>query len=123
MPSQQIKDHWTKVSEMGCLISGQEATLHHCHGGSMNKFPGILRGKSQKPSDWLVIPIAERYHTGRFGIDSGHPYYGDAELWEKEFGSQIGMLMRVCDHVGYDVFELAGLESPWSPPKPKWMSV
>ena len=123
MPSQQILDHWTLVSTLGCLISQQpDPTLHHCHGGSMERF-GTVRGKSQKPSDWLVIPIHERYHTGQFGIDSGGPYYGVVESWESEFGSQVGMLMRVCDYVGYDVFEKAGLESPWNPPKPKWMTV
>ena len=123
MPTQQIRDHWDKVAQMGCLISGQEnPTLHHCHGGSMERF-GMLRGKSQKPSDWLVIPIAERYHTGIFGIDSGGPYYGVVECWEQEFGSQVGMLLRVCDHCSYDVFELAGLESPWKMPQPKWMEV
>ncbi len=123
MPSQLIREHWDRVAAMGCLISEQEPTLHHCQGGSMNRF-GQLRGVSQKPSDWLVIPIHERYHTGKFGIDSGHPYYGDAEMWEREFGSQVGMLTRVCDHVGYDVFELAGLkDSPWQLPQPKWMDV
>lgn len=85
---------------------------------------GMLRGKSQKPSDWLVIPIAPRYHTGRFGIDSGQPFYGVVDNWEEAFGTQVDFLIKVCNYVGYDVFELAELpDSPWKMPQPKWMDV
>jgi len=95
---------------MPCAVSGLiPVTLHHCHGGSMAE-AGINRGVSQKPSDWLIIPLAARYHTGEFGIDSGHPVWGDVEMWEEQFGSQMDLLTDVCVNVGINVFRRAGYD-------------
>lgn len=104
------KHHWPKVASMACIVSEERpVTLHHCHGGSMSE-AGINRGTSQKPSDWLIIPLAARYHTGEFGIDSGQPDWGDVDRWEEHFGSQIEHLTAVSLAVGYNVFKKAGYD-------------
>lgn len=86
----QLSAHFNRVAAIGCCICGQPAQLHHATGGSMIE-RGVMRGMSQKVSDWLVIPLCERHHTGRDGI---HAIGVDA--WEGRYGSQAGWV----DHVG-----------------------
>jgi len=101
-----VTQHHTNVRAMNCLISERPiVTLHHCHGGSMKRF-GQLRGTGQKVSEYLVIPIHADFHVGDFGCDSGMGMI----TWEMKFGSQVTMLEEVSQHLGYDVFELAGIK-------------
>jgi hypothetical protein len=98
-----IRNYWDIVGSMRCLITDSPIiTLHHCHGGSMN---GIgMRGKrglSQKPSDWLVIPIAAEYHFGAKGIDTGHM---TVEEWEKKYGTQYEMINELIRLTGINVW-------------------
>jgi hypothetical protein len=105
--SVEIKAHWTRVAALRCLISTDtRVTLHHCHGGSMIG-RGVMRMKGRKTSDWLVIPIAARFHTGRYGIDMGSM---SVDRWERLFGTQAGMLDLVCARLGYDVWGRAASE-------------
>lgn len=100
-----IRDHWDRVAEVGCLLSGApNPTLHHCHGGSLREI-GIHKGLGQKTSDYLVIPLASRFHTGEFGIDV-IPVWE----WEHRFGTQVGHLDDLCRQIGYNVWALAGVE-------------
>ena len=67
----EIRDHWNRVGELSCLITGRpNPTLHHAKSGSMTQIIG-LHGLSLKVSDWLVIPLDALMHTGALGIDSG----------------------------------------------------
>ena len=110
-----ITGHEKRVRAMECLISQQKPVqLHHVHGGSVTALfeeHGIeKRGVGQKVSDYLVIPIHYRFHTGEFGIDNGLSQFGkDVSLWERQFGSQVRHLEAVCKAVGYNVFKLAGI--------------
>ena len=104
-----LQRHFERVSELGCLITGSPyPTLHHPHGGSMKDI-GVWRGKSQKISDWLVLPIRWDYHTGPMGIDSGQPWLTVRE-WEKRFGKQVDMVDKVCRLLGYNCWQLAGID-------------
>lgn len=112
----EIKDHWTRVANMGCLISGsRDSTIHHVHGGSIREFFGerCMPGTAQKQNDWLVIPIAERFHTGECGIDNGMGRFKGVAAWEEQFGTQLSMLERVravmLGKHGYDIYEKAGV--------------
>lgn len=106
MPSTEIRQHWNRVARLRCLISGREATLHHCHGGSC-KAIGIHKGMGQKTSDWLVIPLAAEYHhMPPLGIDAGGMSVVE---WEAVFGTQVSMLETVSLRLGYDVIARAGL--------------
>lgn len=111
--AREIRDHWDRVVALRCLVSGDpRVTLHHAKGGSMRDLLGCAGnpGKGQKVSDWLVIPLAWRYHTGDFGIDTGQGVYRTKEQWELAFGKQTDMLARISQHCGYDVFAKAGFK-------------
>lgn len=100
-----VRDHWNRVAQIGCLLSGApNPTLHHCHGGSMRDI-GIHKGVGQKTSDFLVIPLAVRFHTGEYGVDRL-----PIRLWEEKFGSQVGHLDDLCRELGYNVWALAGVK-------------
>jgi hypothetical protein len=99
-----VREHWDRVAALGCLLSGASSpTLHHCHGGSMREI-GVHKGLGQKTSDFLVIPLAPRFHTGDLGIDV-IPVWE----WERQFGTQVAHLDELCETLGYDVWELAGV--------------
>jgi len=102
MASAEIKRHWAKVADMGCIITGNpECELHHCFAGSMSDH-GINRGLSKKVSDYLVIPLSYDLHRGMNGIHSG------VISWENFNGTQIKHLYHVSTEIGIDVFEKAG---------------
>jgi hypothetical protein len=99
-----VREHWDRVAALGCVISGAfHPTLHHCHGGSLRNL-GIHKGVGQKTSDFLVIPLAAIYHTGRYGADI-LPIFE----WERLFGTQEAHLDEVSRRLGYSVWELAGV--------------
>lgn len=105
--SAEIRRHWTRVASLGCLISERpNPTLHHPHGGSM-RAAGVMRGKGQKVSDWLVIPLDAEFHTGRFGIDAGG---FTVEEWERRFRQQADLVDEVCERLGVDVWAKAGID-------------
>jgi hypothetical protein len=103
----EIRRHWSRVASLGCLVSHRpHPTLHHVHGGSV-RAAGVTRGKGQKTSDWLVIPLDAEFHTGRFGIDSGSY---TVEEWEATFGRQAEYVDEVCARLGVDVWAKAGID-------------
>ena len=103
-PTAEIKRHWGRVAELGCLISYQPApTMHHCHAGSMTEIIG-LKGGALKSSDWLVIPLHAHYHTGDQGVDRI-----GVLTWERLYGRQVDHLDRVCLLLGYNVWYRAGV--------------
>lgn len=100
MATAEIKRHWEKVSELGCLITGRtDAVIHHCMGGSM-KENGYHKGMGQKPSDWLVIPLSPVLHNGDLGIHTI-----GVLTWENNYGKQFDFLKRVSDETGVNIFE------------------
>lgn len=99
---QTIKEHWNNVGQLRCMIcDSPEITLHHCHGGSMID-RGVMRGTSQKTSDWLVIPLHRVFHTGQYGIDSAM----SVREWESRFDKQADLLDEVSRLLGYNVWDL-----------------
>lgn len=94
---------------MPCVVTRRSpVTLHHVHGGSFrDEYPHLARGKGQKVSDWLVIPITADLHVGSMGIDG----FMGVRAWEEMFGRQTDHLRAVSAHVGYDVFEKAEEEA------------
>lgn len=61
-----VKEWKNRAAALGCLICGQAATLHH---------PRIGQGKSQRASDWLVVPLCKSHHQGSAGIESPKTFY------------------------------------------------
>lgn len=55
-----VREHHDRVAALGCLVSGEPATIHH------------VTGYADKPGrftrdDWLVVPLAPRFHLIQFG--------------------------------------------------------
>ncbi|OFE11400.1 hypothetical protein PHACT_12650 [Pseudohongiella acticola] len=101
-----IEKYHALVAEMACVVTGKRpVTLHHCHGGSLADI-GITRGMSQRPSDWLVIPIIMDLHVGPQGIDGGK----GVRSWEAEHGAQLDHLIDLQLKLGIDLFTLAGYD-------------
>lgn len=54
------------VAELGCLVSGEEATLHHVTGYADR--PGRF-----SRDEWLVVPLAPRFHQKVFDPKASDP--------------------------------------------------
>ena len=105
--SAELQRHWDRVAALGCILSNRpDPTIHHCHGGSMREV-GVMKGKGQKTSDWLVIPLDALFHVGQYGIDLGHITVPE---WEARFGRQVDLLDKVADLLGVDVWAKAGID-------------
>jgi len=99
-----IMAYHSMLAEMACVVTGKRpVTLHHCHGGSLAD-AGINRGMSQRPSDWLVIPIIMDLHVGPQGIDGGK----GVRSWEAEHGTQMDHLLALQEKLNIQLFTLAG---------------
>lgn len=111
------RKHWEKVRELGCCVSrtDQGVTIHHVHGGSVRDFYGeiCMPGLARKQNDFLVIPLAAKYHVGKFGIDTGMGVFKGVKEWEAAIGSQLYWLKWVNKRLNYDIFELAGVPYPY----------
>lgn len=102
----EIKQHWERVSELGCIITGQPAEIAHCHGGSISDElpPNFQPGMAQRQKHWLVLPLCPRLHRlGPNSLDGG-----SVRDWEKTWGTQMDFLRELSERLGYDVFERAG---------------
>lgn len=101
----EIKRHWQRVADLGCIITGQPAEIAHCHAGSMKELgPEWQPGMAQKQSDWLVLPLCPRLHRwGPKSLDGGNP-----DEWELLWGTQMDLLRELSERLGYNVFERAG---------------
>lgn len=104
----EIKKHWTAVARLGCCVTHEpNPTLHHAHGGSLRDI-GLHKGIGAKTSDWLVIPLTARLHSGGpQGIDGGGVTVRE---WEELFGTQVEYLEWVCRRLGVNVFKKAGFD-------------
>lgn len=67
-----VSDWKSRVASIGCIACRNlentrdvPAELHH---------PRTGQGKSQRASDWLVVPLCPRHHEGKDGIHSGTFY-------------------------------------------------
>lgn len=106
MATAEIKRHWARVAQLGCIVTGLDnPTIHHVHGGSVADL-GVQKGMGRKVSDWLVIPICHSLHVGDCGIDYGM----GIRTWEEKFGKQADHLDEVCRRLGYNCWKKAGID-------------
>lgn len=68
---------------------------------------GVRKG-FRRTSDWLVIPLAPRYHSdgGPTAIDGSM----GVPAWEARFGTQVRHLDAVSREIGYNVWLKAGID-------------
>lgn len=102
----KIEDYWSWLStEVGCMICEMvPASIHHCIGGSIAD-AGIVHGKSQKNSDWLVLPLCYNHHQGREGL-----HQIGVRTWESRYQTQVSFLNDLAAKVSFDLLSLAGLK-------------
>jgi len=91
------------LAERGCMLQQWAGELcegpthiHHCGGGSM-KDRGVHKGKGTKNSDWLVLPLCMRHHTGQAGIHAL-----GVRSWEALYGTQADWLDLLADELQID---------------------
>ena len=103
-----VRDWHEWLREQGCVITGycgEGVQLHHCHGGSISDL-GFVRGRGQKTSNWLAIPLYYTYHVG-----TGHAFHQmGVRSWEAKYGTQEKFIRDLGDRFGIDPFELAEKE-------------
>jgi hypothetical protein len=80
-----------------------------------------MPGEGQKQNDFLVIPLAAKYHVGDFGIDTGMGIFKGVKDWERVMGKQVDWLCWVNDRLDYNLFELAGVPTPPTPRYHDWL--
>jgi len=66
------KAHLTRIAEMGCLVCGGPAGIHH------------LLSKRPRNHRW-AIPLCPRHHLQQFGEEALH-YDGNEKRWFKKHG-------------------------------------
>lgn len=64
--SKGVRSYKDRVAELGCLICGQAAQLHHPREGE---------GGAQRAQDWLVVPLCADHHHAPNGIHSRQTFY------------------------------------------------
>ena len=104
----RLSDWHAWLREGGCVITGyrgEEVQLHHCHGGSISDL-GFVRGRGQKTSNWLVLPLFHSYHVG-----TGHAFHQmGVRSWEDRYGTQANFLRDLGTRAGINPFDLAAEE-------------
>ncbi len=77
------KQYKNKVAELGCLICGAPAELHH---------PRFVCGMSQRANDWLVLPLCFQHHRGG---PFGHSVHNGYSEFCKNYAPEEEMLAEV----------------------------
>lgn len=74
------KQWLNRVAELGCIICGNPAQIHHIREG---------QGMAQRASNYLVIPLCPDHHT-----DGGHgvAIHAGQRTFERMYGSELDLL-------------------------------
>lgn len=100
----KLKQYWSEVAQLGCVVCLRPAQLHHVRGGSCRG----LAGMGQKANDWLVIPLCMEHHTGSLGI---HATTNSVTEWEQRNGRQSYHLRKVSAKLGVNILAMADLDA------------
>jgi len=74
----------SRVADLGCLICGDEAMIHHA-----------LTGAGGRRNHDLILPLCHRHHQGNEGIHTL-----GRKAWERRFGTERELLERVKQELG-----------------------
>jgi hypothetical protein len=73
----------SRVAELGCIICGSPAELHH---------PRTGQGMGQRASNFDVIPLCFQHHRGG---KHGVAYHSGRKAFEANFGTEEQLLQKV----------------------------
>jgi hypothetical protein len=85
-----VQRHHDRVAALGCLVSGQPATLHHVTGYADR--PGRFTR-----DDWLVVPLAPEYHLIQHGPKTSVEALGHQGFFLKYGIDLLAVAMRLSD--------------------------
>jgi len=106
MATAEIKRHWNKVAEVGCIIThSPNPTLHHIHSGSCTEIIG-LGGVALKTNDWLVIPLVGWLHVG--GPQAIDGCIGVLS-WEEKWETQVNLMDELCRRMNMNIWAKANI--------------
>lgn len=76
------KEHMAAVADLGCIICGGIAELHH-----------PLRGGGKRVNHMDVIPLCPRHHNRPF--THGVAFHAGKKTWQAKYGTERELLDRV----------------------------
>ena len=85
-PTKAERDYMSRVAELGCMICGRPAEIHHIRTGK-----GTTRA-----SNYEVIPLCPDHHRNG---GPGVAIHAGIETWRENFGCELEMLKRVKELV------------------------
>ena len=86
--SKAEKDHLSRIADMGCVICGGFAEIHHIRHG---------QGMGQRSSDFDAIGLCHAHHrTGGYGV----ALHMGQEAFERNFGTEVELLATVRNELG-----------------------
>lgn len=86
----ELRRYHDWVASLGCLVSGEEATIHHVTGYADR--PGRIAR-----SDWLVVPLAPRFHLIQFGPRESVEALGHQGFYQVHGIDLFAEAMRLAD--------------------------
>jgi hypothetical protein len=84
MTTKSEKSYMSKVADLGCIIHGTPAQLHHIRES---------QGMSMRASNFLVIPLCPECHTGSFSV------HKTPKQFEAVYGSELDLLALTIERV------------------------
>jgi len=85
-PTKAQRERWNRISELGCLICGRPATIHH-----------LFTGAGGRKNHDRVAPLCWEHHVGREGIDGR---VMSKKVWQAKYMSEPEMEQRVKTMLG-----------------------
>ena len=80
-----LREYKSMVASFGCMVCGQQASLHH---------PRFCSGMAQRSSDWLVIPLCPYHHqSGGYGT----AIHAGQQAFEQNHGTEEQLLAKVIE--------------------------
>ena len=77
------KEHLNRVAELGCIICGSPAEIHHIRAGV---------GMGRRSSNYEAIPLCHVHHrTGGYGV----AYHAGRKGFENNFGTECELLEKM----------------------------
>ena len=93
MTTKAERIHLSRVADLGCIICGAEAMIHHPRDGM---------GMGQRAPHCDAIPLCHNHHQGKEGFHTM-----GTRRWEKIYGTEAELLERVRQELGIKQGELA----------------
>lgn len=83
-PTKSEKEHMARVAEMGCMVCGSPAMVHHA-----------LTGGGGRRNHSKVLPLCHHHHQGAEGIHTI-----GRKTWQAKYGTELEMLEEVARRLG-----------------------